>query len=215
MPTATAWLSVSLAEPYPPRGGQSVPGSRSGMGCRLLLQPRDKLRRNAVAVHGVKLDAAPDAPPWGKVLACLPLAPVRIQRRPVAARDIHPPPHRHTRQARPVHGGSGRAGCTAWRTCAAVRASHGRPAPVLEPALGPASDGTGCERCTARGAGRDSTGRRPARGRRDRAVRAGIAGWRGLANSTTSSGPAVGRSVTAGGSGRICGRHPHPGKDPS
>jgi hypothetical protein len=58
-----------------------------------------------VAVHGVKLDAAPDAPPWGEVLACLPPVPVRNQRRAVAARDIHLPPHHHTCQARSVYGG--------------------------------------------------------------------------------------------------------------
>ena len=43
-----------------------------------------------MGAHGVKLDAAPDAPPWGEVLACLPV-PVRIQRRAVAATDTHPP----------------------------------------------------------------------------------------------------------------------------
>jgi hypothetical protein len=92
-----------------------------------------QLRRNAVAVHGVKLGAAPDAPPWGEVLACLPPVPVRNQRRAVAARDIHPP-HHHTCQARSVHGGG----------------KPDFPVSVLVPALGLAGRGTYCEWKAAR-----------------------------------------------------------------
>ena len=132
--------SRPAAEPLPPHGGQErtrnlvgqrLPASRVTVG---------QLRRNAVAVHGVKLGAAPDAPPWGEVLACLPPVPVRIQRRAVAARDIHLPPHHHTCQARSVHGGG----------------KPVFPVSVLVPALGLATRGV----CREWKAARKTAGRR-------------------------------------------------------
>lgn len=170
MSTAKPGFPSCLPSPYPPRGrqertrnlvGQRLPARRATLG---------QLRRNAVAVHGVKLDAAPDAPPRGKVLACLLPVPVRIQRRAVAARDTHRPRHRHTSQERPVHGG-------------------GKPdftASVLVPALGLASRGACCEWKTSR--------KRP-----DGAGHG--AGWR-IAQLQVAR--PIGRSMTAGGSDRVC-----------
>ena len=145
--TATAWSLVAPAACSPLHmAGKSEPRTapgernqvmlgRSPMACRLRPRLTDQHRRNAVGAHGVKLDAAPDAPPWGEVLACLPV-PVRIQRRAVAATDTHPPPHRHTRQARTVRGG---AGCEKVRTRPAVWACRDSPlsALVLVPASAP------------------------------------------------------------------------------
>lgn len=170
MSTAKPGFHVLLAEPLPPHGPQertrNLVGQRLSASCATVGQ----LRRNAVAVHGVKLGAAPDAPPWGKVLACLPPVPVRIQRRAVAARGIHRPPHHHTRQARSVHGG-------------------GKPhlaVSVLVPALGLASRGARCEWKASR--------KRP-----DGAGHG--AGWR-IAQLQVAR--PIGRSVTAGGSDRVC-----------
>jgi hypothetical protein len=120
-----AWLPILLAEPRPPHGGQEHAQNLVWQGLSGSCTTVGQLRRNAVAVHGVKLGAAPDAPPWGEVLACLPPVPVRIQRRAVAARDIHLPPHHHTCQARSVHGGG----------------KPKFPVSVLVPALGLASRG--------------------------------------------------------------------------
>jgi hypothetical protein len=144
MSTATARFLVLSAEPQTLHGRPVRTRNRAGRASRSDPRPLahgvsashvtvGQLRRNAVGAHGVKLGAAPDAPPWGKVLACLPPVPVRTQRRAVAARDIHPPQHRHTHQARPVRGG---AGCKTERTFPAVRTLRGLPAPVLVPALG-------------------------------------------------------------------------------
>ena len=133
MSTAKPGFPSCLPSPYPRTAARSVPGNRSGSGCRLLVQTVGQLRRNAVAVHGVKLGAAPDAPPWGEVLACLPPVPVRNQRRAVAARDIQPP-HHHTCQARSVHGGG----------------KPDFPVSVLVPALGLAGRGAYCEWKAAR-----------------------------------------------------------------
>ena len=89
-----------------------------------------------MGAHGVKLDAAPEAPSWGQVLACSPLVLVRIQRRAAAATDTHPSPHRYTCQAWTVHGG---AGCEAVRPSPAIWACRDSPAPVLMRASVPAS----------------------------------------------------------------------------
>jgi hypothetical protein len=189
MPTATAWSPVHRADLYLPQGrqertrnlaGGAFPGPPGTLTHGPTASPATdgQLRRNAVGTHGVKLDAAPDAPPWGEVLECLPPVPVRTQRRAVAATDIHPPPHRHTRQARTV---LGRAGCETARTSPAVWACRGS-----RRVMSAGRDGVpaGCE--TARG-------------------------WR-IAQQVARP---IGRSVTAGGSDRTCGRHPRPGKDPS
>ncbi len=149
-----------------------------------------QLRRNAVRTHGVKLDAAPDAPPWGEVLDCPPPVPDRNQRRAVAATDFHPSPYRHTRQARTVRGG-GR--CEAARTRPAVWACRSSPASLLV------------------SAGRDSI---PASCRTARCRTAGCKTARGWRIAQQLARP-IGRSVTAGGRDRICGRRPCPGKDPS
>ena len=187
--TVTAWFPVYLADPLPPQGrqertrnlaGGAFPGHPGALahGPKASPETYGQLRRNAVGTHGVKLDAAPDAPPWGEVLESLPPVPVRIQRRAVAATDSHPPPHRHTRQARTV---LGTAGCETARTCPAVWACRGSQQVIP--------------------AGRDGV---PAG--------CGIArGWR-IAQQVARP---IGRRVTEGGSGRMCGQHPRPGKDPS
>jgi hypothetical protein len=134
-PACRALTPARRTGAYPEPGRAAAVGSCVTVG---------QLRRNAVAVHGVKLGAAPDAPPWGEVLACLPPVPVRIQRRAVAARDIHLPPHHHTCQARSVHGGG----------------KPVFPVSVLVPALGLASRGVCCEWKAARKtAGRRGTWR--------------------------------------------------------
>jgi len=79
MSTAEVPLQVSSARLHPslqPRrqrthGQISVVSSRSRLVAVLLpvrLAPAGHCRRNAVGPVGVKLGAAPDAPPWGKVL---------------------------------------------------------------------------------------------------------------------------------------------------
>jgi len=158
-----------------------------------------QLRRNAVGALGVKLVAAPDAPPWGRGarLFCRQSLP-RTQRRAVAATDIHPPPHRHARQARTVRGGTG---CETVRTRPAVWADHSTSAtePVLVQvliAVTQASNG----------------GPRAAAGQSRTPVRCGaVRGWRIAQQLARPNG----RSVTAGGRDRACGRHSRPGKDPS
>jgi hypothetical protein len=157
-----------------------------------------QLRRNAVGALGVKLVAAPDAPPWGEVLACLPPVPSRIQRRTVAATDIHPTPHCHARQARTVRGGTG---CETVRIRPAVWADRRTSAwvPVLAQVLV-----TGTQAANG--------GPRAAAGQSRIPVTCGaVRGWR-IAQQLARP---IGRSVTAGGRDRICGRDPRPGKDPS
>jgi len=151
-----------------------------------------------VGPHGVKLGAAPDAPSWGQVLACSPPVPVRIQRRAVAATDTHPSPHRYTCQAQTVHGG---AGCEAVRASPADWACRGSPVPVLIRASEPAS--------TAGQAA--SGGPRVAPRRDDAPSECGEArGWRTVQQLARP----IGRSVTAGGSGRVCGRTRALGRTP-
>ena len=209
--TATTWFLVSPAGPSSLlTAGMSVPRNRAGgafsgdpgpLAHRLPASSATDghHRRNVVGAHGVKLGAAPDAPSWGQVLACPPPVPVRIQRRAMAATDTHPSPHCHACQARKVPGG---AGCEAVRSSPAV-ACRDSPVPMLMPVSVPASAVAGQ---AANG------GPRIAAGRDDAPSECGEArGWR-IAQQLARP---IGRSVTAGGSGRVCGRHPRPGKDPS
>ncbi len=198
--TATAWFPVRHAGPstrirparaYPETApGEASPGAPGPLAHGLPASPATDgpLRRNAVGAHGVKLDAAPDAPSWGEVPACSPPVPVRIQRSAAAVTDTHPSPHRHTCQARTVLGGTG---CEAVQTCPAVWACRGclksAPVPVvvaLAPVVVP------------------------------RTVAVRVPTVRGWQTAEQLARP-IGRSVIAGGNGRICGRHPRPGKDPS
>jgi hypothetical protein len=187
--TATAWyLNLSCLALTPAHGRHERTHTRDAG----FFRHDGQHRRNVVGAHGVKLDAAPDAPSWGQVLACSPPVPVRIQRRAVAATDTHPSPHRHTRQARTVHG---RPGCEAVRTSPAFWACHDSPVPVPAATAGQAASG------------------RPhvAAVRDDAPSECGEAlGWR----TAQQLARPIGRSVTAGGSS-VCGRHPRPGKDPS
>ena len=209
--TATAWSLVPPAGPSPLlSSGKTVPGTTPGERTQVILSARVRAadffrtdgqhRRNAVGAHGVKLDAAPEAPSWGQVLACSPPVPVRIQRRAAAATDTHPSPHRYTCQAWTVHDG---AGCEAVRPSPAIWACRDSPAPVLMRVSVPASATAG------RAA---SGGPRVVAGRVDARSECGVArGWR----TAQQLARPIGRSVTADGSGRVGGRHPRPGKDPS
>jgi hypothetical protein len=66
MSSATAWLRVFPAEPQPPRGRLERTRNLVGHGLTAYHSTKGQLRRNVVGVHGVKLDAAPDTPPWGR-----------------------------------------------------------------------------------------------------------------------------------------------------
>jgi hypothetical protein len=148
MSTATAWSLVFRAGPSSLlTAGKSVPGTRLAHRLPTSSARDGQHRRNAVCAHGVKLDAAPEAPSWGQVLACSPPVPVRIQRRAVAATDTHPSPHRYTCQAQTVHGG---AGCEAVRASPALWARRESPVPVLMPVSVPASAITGQARTADR-----------------------------------------------------------------
>lgn len=179
------------------------------------------VRRNAMGACGVKLDAAPDTPRWGKVLICLPPVPVRIQRSSAAAAtDTHPPLHRHTRQARPVHGGPG---CPVVQACAAVRACRGSypPATALGLAPGPAMSPGEVPRLPAQS--RRTTGLATMA----QAAEGGPPGPAGRNCAPADNGAAWGwriaqqvarrisRSLIAGSNGRVSGRHPQLWKDPS
>ena len=149
-----------------------------------------QLRRNAVGALGVKLDAAPDAPPWGKVLACSPQVPVRIQRRAGCHRNssIPAPPHL------PGADGVWRIWVRAVPTCPAIWSSRGclksvRMRVVIAQSGGP-HVAAGGDTPAGHGAAR---------------------GWR-IAEQLARP---IGRVVTAGDHGRICGQRPRPGKDPS
>jgi len=152
-----------------------------------------------VGAHGVKLDAAPDAPSWGQVLACSPPVLVRIQRRAVAATDTHPSPHRYTRQAQTVYDG---AGCEAVRASPAFWACRDSSLPVLTPMSVPASATAGQARTADRAWW-------PARRRT-----VGMRGSAGMADSTTT-GPADRPERDSGWQRPSLRPHPRPGKDPS
>jgi hypothetical protein len=124
------------------RAGRASPGhpGRRANGLPASSATDGQHRRNAVGAHGVKLDAAPDAPSWGPVLACSPPVPVRIQRRAAAATDIHPSPHRYTGQVQAAAGGPG---CDAVRPSPAVWACRDFLVPVLTRGSAPASRTTG------------------------------------------------------------------------
>jgi hypothetical protein len=144
MSIATARFLVLSAEPQTLHGRPVRTRNRAGRASRSDPRPLahgvsashvtvGQLRRNAVGAHGVKLGAAPDAPPWGKVLACLPPVPVRTQRRAVAARDIPPTP---ASPHPPGAAGARRSGVQNGADYPAVRTLRGLPALVLVPALG-------------------------------------------------------------------------------
>lgn len=161
----------------------------------------DRCRGNAVGAPSVKVGTAPDTPPRGQVLARH-LPRYRLDRRAwsVMLRQLSgsPLPLR-------VHGtrgglGEPEAGGGPGRATPAVWARSGTPAPAMPSGLSPRSPAAG-----------------PGSGRL--AQEAGTGGstchdGAGMADIAVPD-PAESPDRYTGSTGRVCGRRPLPGKDPS
>ena len=167
MSSATAWLRVFPAEPQPSRGRRERTRNLVELGLSAYHSTEGQLRRNVVGVHGVKLDAAPDTPPWGRC------SPVCRQLRSASSGGLwlsetstHPrtaTPARRGRCAADLRGAQRGGAVPIPRACRGLPASVLLPSPGLGLAVAPAAN-TCCERRTAREAGRDSTDRGGERG---------------------------------------------------
>lgn len=183
--------------------------SRAGY-CRAAGQGRlrhtDRCRGNAVGAPSVKVGTAPDTPPWGQVLARH-LPPDRPHRRagPVTLRQL-------SGSSLPLRVHQTWSGCgepgadgVPRRATPAVWARSETPTPAMESGLAPRlpAGGTGqaSNRQALRAAGR-GTGDSP---------RLGSTGI----GKTAVPGPADSPGRNTGSTGRMRGRCPLPGKDPS
>jgi hypothetical protein len=170
--------------------GESVPGTWSGMGCRPITQLTDSSEGMSWACMVLSLVPHQIPPPWGRCSpVCRQLCSAPSGGLWLPETSTHPP-HRHTRQARPVRGGP--SGCTTWRSCPILRACRGLPASVVpSPGLGlavaPAANMC-CERRTAREAGRAVPTGSGSTGTMEMARDSG--GNSGNSDCTTSTGPA-------------------------
>ena len=166
-----------------------------------LLRHTDRCRGNAVASPSVKVGTAPDTPPRGQVLARH-LRRDRLHRRAwsVTLRQLSgsplPPRPELTRGGLGEPGAGGGPG----RAIPAVWARSETPAPAKEPGL----------QLRSPAAGASSAGSARERGTGESTCRGGM----GIAG-TAVPGPADSPDRDTGSTGRMRGRRPLPGKDPS